>query len=125
MTAESRRQIIASIEAIRGRRLIAYVTSTRPGINAPVDAIDLRVIQEHLITIPPGQPIDIFIITYGGAANLPWALACLLREHSTSYDVLVPYQAFSAGTSICLGADHVVMTKMGTLGPVDPSVFNE
>lgn len=42
-----------------------------------------------------------------------------------SFNVLVPFKALSCGTLICLGADEIIMTEMGTLSPIDPSVTSE
>lgn len=51
-----------------------------------------------------------------------YALANLLREFSDSYDVIIPFKALSCATLIALGADNIIMTRMGQLSPIDPSV---
>lgn len=38
--------------------------------------------------------------------------------------MIVPHRAFSAATSIALGADEIIMYPMGMLGPTDPTVMN-
>ncbi|MFX0142133.1 MAG: hypothetical protein ACFFDN_51320 [Candidatus Hodarchaeota archaeon] len=48
----------------------------------------------------------------------------MIREHCDDFEVMVPYCAHSAGTLICLGADKIVMGKMGELSPVDPTTAN-
>lgn len=48
----------------------------------------------------------------------------LIREFTDKFTVLVPHHAFSAATLVALGADDVVMNRMGCLGPIDPSVSN-
>ena len=53
-----------------------------------------------------------------------YALANLLREFSESYDVIIPFKALSGATLIVLGADNIIMTKMGQLSPIDPSVVS-
>jgi hypothetical protein len=40
------------------------------------------------------------------------------------FEVLVPYKAHSAGTLIALGADRIVMGKLGELTPVDPTTWH-
>ena len=49
----------------------------------------------------------------------------MIRSFATKFSILVPYNAFSCATSIALGADEIIMCKMGTLGPIDPTVSNE
>jgi hypothetical protein len=39
-----------------------------------------------------------------------------------SFSVLIPYRAHSAATVICLGADEIVMSKKGELGPIDATI---
>jgi len=49
----------------------------------------------------------------------------LFREFSKSFNVLIPYRAYSAATMLALGADEVIMHPFGELGPIDPTVANE
>lgn len=51
----------------------------------------------------------------------PIRIVKLIRNHCKNFEVLIPYRAHSAGTLICLGADKIVMGKLGELTPVDPS----
>jgi len=49
----------------------------------------------------------------------------LFREFSKSFNVLVPYRAYSAATLLALGADEIVMHPFAELGPIDPTVSND
>jgi hypothetical protein len=60
----------------------------------------------------------------GGDTNVPWRLVNLIREYGRQFNVLVPFKAHSAATLISLGADRIIMGKMGELSSVDPSVAN-
>lgn len=71
------------------------------------------------------QDIDLFIHSDGGDATVPWRLVNVIRECAKKFSVLVPHHAFSAATLTALGADEVVMHRMGVLGPTDPNVRNE
>ena len=51
----------------------------------------------------------------------PVRIVKLIRNHCDEFEILVPYKAHSAGTLICLGADTIVMGKLGELTPVDPT----
>jgi hypothetical protein len=85
-----------------------------------------RVLYDHLDRMT-GSPIDLFIHSNGGDASFPWRLVNLIREcaDGAEFSVLVPYRAYSAATLTALGADKIVMHKMGNLGPTDPTVSNQ
>ena len=51
----------------------------------------------------------------------PIRIVKLIRNHCDEFEILVPYKAHSAGTLICMGADTIVMGKLGELTPVDPT----
>jgi len=68
--------------------------------------------------------VDFFVHSNGGSGTAPWRLVNLIREFSDKFTVLVPHHAYSAATLIALGADEIIMHKMGNLGPIDPSVTN-
>ena len=129
MTKEKRFTLIKELQKARsGRHLIAYVTSSKTNMGAQMADDAIRVIYDHLTHIkskPENTKIDLFLYSYGGDAVMPWRLVNLIREFASSFEVLVPYKAYSAATLACLGADKIVMHPMGELGPIDPSVSNE
>lgn len=123
--ATDRAQLIANLEQVRERKLITYVTSTRPGYPGGMGADAIPVIYEHLRTFDfgEGDGVDLFLHTDGGEATVPWRLMNLLREFADGpITLLVPHHAYSAGTLTALGADEVIMHPMGVLGPTDTSV---
>jgi hypothetical protein len=106
--------------------VIVYITSTRSGYEIPIADDAFRLIYEHLEL---GQEqakkgVDLFIHSNGGSGTVPWRIVSLIRQYTGNLAVLVPHRAFSAATLIALGADEIVMHKMGCLGPIDPSVTN-
>jgi hypothetical protein len=125
MGREERQQFIADIEKMRGSKVITYITSTKPPLQIQIDLMDRRIIYDHLLKIGEADKIDLFIYSLGGATPVAWALTNLIREFTNDFTVLVPSFAFSCATSIALGANKIIMGKMGTLGPVDPQVANE
>jgi len=66
--------------------------------------------------------LDLFIYSTGGQTMVAWGLLNLLREFADSLSVLVPFRALSTATLIALGANEIVMSRLGQLSPVDPSV---
>jgi hypothetical protein len=127
-TSRDRRILLMKeIEARRGNRLfISYVTSTRPGFEFQIadDVLPLlyRCLEGGKARAATG--VDLFIHSNGGSGTTPWRVVNLIREYTKDFAVLVPHHAFSAATLIALGADKIVMHKMGCLGPIDPSVTN-
>jgi len=120
----NRTELIKKIEVKRGTRVIAYVTSSKPNLRVHISPMHVRQIKRHLDSIPKGSAIDLFLYSLGGDSSTPWPLINLLRERAGKLSVLIPFRAFSAATSISIGADEIVMAEMGTLGPIDPTVTN-
>src|SRR4051794_29584602 len=121
-TPTSRKELIERLESVRGRPVVTYITSTRPGqIKGQMSSDAIPVIYEHLraLKLPAEDAkVDLLLHTNGGEATVPWRLMSLLREFAPGgVDLLVPHYAFSAGTLAALGADRVIMHQMGVLGP--------
>lgn len=112
------------IEELRQANLICYITGDREHISTRVAPDVIRIFFRHLETLGYREKVDLFLYTRGGDVLTPWRLVHLLREYCRFLGVLVPFRAYSAGTLICLGADEIVMGKLGELGPIDPSVAN-
>ena len=109
--------LIEAIQNIRGSKVITYYLAEGAAIGE-----DMVVwLYEHLMKIGRQPRIDFFVVSRGGATEVPWRIVTLLREFTDHLAVLVPYQAQSAATHICLGANEIVMTELAQLGPVDPS----
>lgn len=51
-----------------------------------------------------------------------YALVNLFREFCDEFNVIIPFKALSTATLIALGANEIVITKLGQLSPIDPSV---
>jgi hypothetical protein len=81
---------------------------------------------EHLHRLNPSgeklPELDLLVLTYGGDTTVPLPLQYLLREYTERVNILVPGECFSAGTMIALGGNTLVMSPLGQLTPVDPSV---
>ena len=124
---ETREAIIKELQTERGSKIISYIVSTRQGVNFQIADDAVRIIYDHLrkLGIKNTDKVDIFLHSFGGVGVVPWKLVNLVREFSKDFEVLVPYKAYSAATMIALGANKIVMHRMGELGPIDPKVANE
>lgn len=125
--AAERRKLISKLQAKRGGRLcLSYITSTRQGHEIQIADDVLRLMYDHLEAGAEAakKGVDLFLHSNGGSGTTPWRIVSLIREYTKDLAILVPDRAFSAATLIALGANDIVMHKMGCLGPIDPSVVN-
>jgi hypothetical protein len=127
MSRATRKSLIQKLQTARGNRLlITYVTSTRVGHDIQIADDAFRILYDHLEAARElaKTGVDLFIYSNGGSGSVPWRIVSLIRQYTKDFAVLVPSRAFSAATLIALGADRIIMHKMGCLGPIDPSVTN-
>lgn len=124
MNYNARKKLYAQIEGERETKVLAFVTSDRVGMESKIaqDSVDLFV--DLLDQIGPTKRISLLLHTSGGDTLAAWRIANLITMFCDELEVLIPMKALSAGTLISIGADHLVMTKQATLGPIDPSVNN-
>lgn len=125
MSRQERINIINEIEAKRDSKLICYITSDRRNLEARIAKDVLPYLYEHLRKLGHIPKIDLLIYTNGGDTLAGFGIVNKIREFCQSFSVLVPFKALSCGTLICLGADEIVMTEMGTLSPIDPTVTTD
>ena len=121
-----RRALIEAIEKRRASKVITCVTSDRLNLAAMIAGDVVSIIHDHILEFKEAErsKLDLFLYSRGGHSDVPWALVSTLRQycHKGSFSVLVPYRAHSAATVICLGADEILMTKKGELGPIDATM---
>lgn len=122
MAREERIECLSKIEEMRGSRVLTYVTGDRPPVPAQIGDDAVRPLIALLREIGYAERIDLFLYTRGGAIDVPWRIVRQLRQHCDTWSVLIPFRANSAGTLIALGADGIVLTGEGELGPIDPSM---
>lgn len=121
MARTERLGIIDQIERARNSRLVCYLTGDRPGMEARIGMDIFPYFYDVLVKMGKQRQLDLFIYSAGGATMAAWGLVNLLREFCDKLCVLVPSKAQSSATLISLGADEIVMSRMGQLSPVDPS----
>ena len=66
--------------------------------------------------------LDLVLSTIGGSVTTARQIALLLRDYAEHLTILVPYQARSTGTLLCLSANDLVLGPMAELGPIDSQV---
>jgi len=122
MERSKRMELIMKIEKKRGSRLLVYITGDRRGLETRIGMDAFPMFHEHLMRMGKQERIDLFMYSPGGIAMAGFALVNLIREFCEEFNTILPFKALSCATLISLGANEVVMTPMGQLGPIDPSV---
>jgi ClpP class serine protease len=122
---ETRLKLFNQFEALRGRPLIAYVTSLRPNVFGMMEPDALSSIISRVQAVPKTDAeVDFLIVSDGGDGMMASRTVNILREKFKKFSVLVPYAAFSAATLLSLGADEIITRPFSDLGPWDPQ-FSE
>lgn len=124
MGRQQRLDLIREIEKRTDSRVLIYITGDRPGMETQISSDVIPLIYKHLEAMGSHEKISLFLYTTGGITISGYGIVNLIREFCNKYDVIVPFKCLSTGTLMVLGADSVIMSKMGQLGPVDPSVIH-
>jgi len=109
------------LEELRKSKLIVYVTGDRPSAETSIAADSLPPFVNHLDLLGDVDKISLFLYSTGGSILAGWSLVNLIRSFCKDFEIIVPFRCQSTATLMCLGANRIVMTKQGTLGPIDPS----
>ena len=113
--------LIQKIEKARNSKVITYVTGDRQPFVTKVAEDIIPIFAKHLEKIGKQDKISLFLYTRGGDMITPIRLIKLMRSYADEIEMIIPYRAHSAGTLISIGADKIVMGRLGELSPVDPS----
>ncbi len=115
-------KLISAIEAARGSTVIAYVAADRQRLAINIATDVLPILRGHLTKIGYQNQIDLFLYGTSGFPMAGYALVNLVREFCGKFNVIIPFKAHGTATLMALGADELVMSEMGQLSPIDPSV---
>ena len=121
---EVRLTAIRRIQAETKRPLLCYATQTSNAPNgAPVSIDDGDLVGfSDLIDSVSGTQADVLVISNGGSAEATERIIRRLRGRFGGLRFLVPSNAYSAATLMCLAGDEILMLPEGTLGPIDPQL---
>lgn len=122
MRDDARLQLIQQIEKSRGSRVIAWLMGDRKKLETKIAPDQFSLLYDHLVSMGKQKQIDLFLYGPGGLTLAGFGAVNLLREFCDRLAVLVPFRAQSALTLICLGADEIVMGRLGQLSPIDPTI---
>jgi len=122
LSRADRLNLISQIEAARGSRLLVAIWGDRENLPTVIASDAHAVFFQHLEKIGQVDKLDVLLYTSGGHTLAAWGLANLVREYCDKLGVLIPHRALSAGTLFTLAADEIVMSRLGQLSPIDPSI---
>jgi hypothetical protein len=123
-----RKALIEQIQVKRGNsRLICCLTSDRENAQGLIAKDFIFRFFQHLRAMPEAkngklEKLDVLLFTLGGDTMASYSLARLVRQFAKTVGILVPYMCLSGGTLFALGADEIVMTRLGLLSSIDPSL---
>ena len=109
MGRAERMNLIGQIEKMTDSRVLVLMLGDRRGLETRIAPDVKPFCQEHLMRMGHQKKISLYIYSTGGITIAGYALANLLREFSDSYDVIIPFKAWSCATLIALGADNIIM----------------
>lgn len=122
MNKSIRVELIKKIEQQRHSRVLCYLTGDRSRLETKIGNDVYPFFYDVLHRMGTPEQIDLFLYSTGGVTVAAWGLVSLIREFCKRLCVLIPFRAHSTAALIALGADEILMTRMGQLSPVDPSV---
>jgi len=122
MSKSQRQSLIKALEEKRESKIIVYITGDRSGLETKIANDIFPMFHKHLTAIGEQERVGLFIYSTGGLTNAGYGLVKLCREFCKEFNVIIPFKAHSCATLISLGANNIIMTKMGQLSPIDPSL---
>ncbi len=122
MARADRLKLIQAIEAERKSRLIVAIWGDRQNHETVIAPDAHAIFFDHLQKFGKVTKIDVLLYSTGGHTLAAWGLANLVREYCDEVGVLIPHRALSAATLFTLSANEIVMSRLGQLSPIDPSI---
>lgn len=119
-----RQETMLRIEKITGIPLICYVGRTHdltPNMTAHIEDSDM-IGFDDLVQSTEGSSLDVYIMSNGGVAETAERIVKLMRERFQKIRFILPANAYSAATLMCLSGDEIIMAGAATLGPIDPQI---
>lgn len=122
MSRQERKNLLVSLQIRRNSKVVVLFLGDRPNLETQLAFDCIPLLYDHLSTGNPARTIDLVLYTRGGLTLAGWGIVNMIREFCDRFNVLIPSKALSTGTLIALGADSVLMSRMGQLSPIDPTV---
>lgn len=115
MTREENIKAVQESAQQLGNQMEADIILLSAGIYAPLD----RQVIEACAMRHRRDNVMLFLTTTGGNADVAYRISRCLQDKYKKFVVLVSGECKSAGTIIALGANELILTDLGQLGPLD------
>lgn len=121
---EELKRLIIEYNKLRGSFLLIYAAA----LDKDIPTISLSTDDYHVIfdilRNDQHKKIDVYIETPGGSGEAAEEIVRLLHsKYTDGVSFVVSGDAKSAGTIMVLSGDEIIMTKSGSLGPIDAQVM--
>lgn len=116
------RDTILSLEKQRKSKIFCCIhnSDSRPGKSQPhICYAEYWNLLEGRDGFKGTETLEVLVHSPGGHANIAYQISDFFKNHCEQLHYLVPMQAKSAATLLCLNADKIVMGEWGELGPLD------
>lgn len=111
-------KIIAKLEKRRKSKIFCLIHCPDDGGHICKETLPWKALveRENFKNI---DTLEILLHSPGGSADAAYQVMRFFRRHCKKLNIIVPLEAKSAGTLMCLGADSIYMGEMSELGPID------
>lgn len=113
-------EYIQKIQSIRKKPVFLYFVPNSEAINVN----QVKDTCNSFKGMKPVEELDFVVYSLGGSADAAYQIIRLLRRHAKKVNLIVPGYAKSAATLFIFGADEVIMSEQGQLGPLDAQVVH-
>lgn len=115
-------RLIGEYNKRRGTFLLVYAAAMDKDVpQVPLSTEDYHVIFDVLRTEQPPR-IDVYLETPGGSGEAAEEIVRLLHDKCGEVAFVISGEAKSAGTIMALSGNSIIMTKSGSLGPIDAQI---
>jgi hypothetical protein len=111
---------IESLERLRDSRCVVYCANENSKRSLALN--DAAVFYECLRDLGRIKRLDLILNVGGGLMDAARRIALLLWEYTDELNILVPFEARSAGTLLCLSANELILGPMAEFSPLDPII---
>lgn len=118
------KRLIKEYNKLRKTNLILYVSSFAPNLPCSLDRKDYFYFKDLLDGIEKDQDLDVYIETPGGDGTTAEEIVRYIRDKYNKVSFVICGEAKSAGTIMTMCADEILMTKTGSLGPIDAQMIS-
>ncbi|HOJ03258.1 MAG TPA: hypothetical protein PK916_04570 [Bacteroidota bacterium] len=118
-------ETLADISRIRNTNVLFYFSGFLQK-NGPFGSLsheDINGFMSGLCGMDWSKPLTLLLHTPGGSPTAAQSVMEYLRTKFSHIEAIVPAMAMSAGTMMCLCADHIVLGNHSQLGPIDPQML--